>query len=383
MGRFWIVTLFVYLVWAPYVNAKECCDTLSSTNGDKAVITYDIKVQGNVLSILFLDSDVSMSAESRKKVRKKHEIDVVWFDRTGSYNDVSFSGLTPASVMIPAELGYHPSKKGYYRLDESPRIDFAIMSQGAESLVFPLYLASSDGGKKYKIISRFDDLKVFMPTGVEKDVAVRTPVADVEIISLSDIDQDDDSVIKIVSSIKTIRSLLDMQESLPFSETLQYEIARLRLLQDETNDRKLLGKIGEVLIMCEQRRSDLAAKADSVARKERIMAEMQQKKAEEEAKAQQDSLAVAEQKAAEQSRKQKTWMVVAGAVLAVFGYAGNQVLQHFRNISNQRNLMEMQESIARQAESKARGQARRYVSKQIKEIGQKPKNKSRKSNYTI
>lgn len=378
-----IAFALVLLFMTVQIHAKECSDTLLSAGGDKAVIRYDIKVSGDIISVRFLNTDMNLEAGSRKSVRKKPEVGLFLFDRTGSYKDVSFTGLTPSSVMIPAELGYEPSKKGYFNLDESPRLDFQILDKGVRTISFPVYLVCGDGGRRYEIIGRFDDLRISMPLELEKTAVSATVSTIVEKVSLADIDEEDEGTIKIVSSIKTIQSLLDMQEHLPFSETLQYEITRLRMLQDDTNDRKLLSKIREVLIMCEQKRSELAAKADAAAQKERMETEMQQRKAEAEAKAQQDSLAVAEQKAAEKSRKQKTWMILGGIVLAVFGYAGNQVLQHFRNISNQRSIMEMQESIARQAESKARGQARRYVNNQIREIGKKPKNKTSRGKYSI
>lgn len=49
-------------------------------------------------------------------------------------------------------------------------------------------------------------------------------------------------------------------------------------------------------------------------------------------------------------------MTIGGILLAGVAFAGNQALQHFRNVRNQKSIMAMQQSLARQAEQEVRRQ---------------------------
>ena len=90
-------------------------------------------------------------------------------------------------------------------------------------------------------------------------------------------------------------------------------------------------------------------------------------------KARQDSIAAEQKKTADAEKKRNTWMIIGGIILALGCFAGNQVLQHFRSIKNQKNMMEMQQNIVKQAENEAKRQARNYSRQKTGELVSKAK----------
>ena len=71
---------------------------------------------------------------------------------------------------------------------------------------------------------------------------------------------------------------------------------------------------------------------------------------------------------AEAEKKRNIWMIIGGVILAALCFIGNQVFQHFRNIRNQRSMMEMQQDIARRAENEAKRHAQNYARRKTNEV---------------
>lgn len=61
-------------------------------------------------------------------------------------------------------------------------------------------------------------------------------------------------------------------------------------------------------------------------------------------------------------------MIIGGVILAALCFIGNQVFQHFRNIRNQRSMMEMQQDIARRAENEAKRHAQNFARRKTNEV---------------
>ena len=54
----------------------------------------------------------------------------------------------------------------------------------------------------------------------------------------------------------------------------------------------------------------------------------------------------------EKTKKQRNfWMIVGGVLLAILLFVGNQTFQHFRNVKNQKNMMDMQANAVKNAPS--------------------------------
>ena len=98
---------------------------------------------------------------------------------------------------------------------------------------------------------------------------------------------------------------------------------------------------------------------------------------------------------AKEQEKRNIWLIASGVGAVILCFAGNQVFQHVRNVRNQRNMMEMSQSLARQAESDAMRRARSYarckarqtVNKTIQKgkqaTSQKVKLRGKKGNFSI
>ena len=61
-------------------------------------------------------------------------------------------------------------------------------------------------------------------------------------------------------------------------------------------------------------------------------------------------------------------MIIGGTILGAVCFVGNQFFQHFRNISNQKSMMEMQKDIARRAENEAKRHAQNFARKKTDEV---------------
>ena len=87
---------------------------------------------------------------------------------------------------------------------------------------------------------------------------------------------------------------------------------------------------------------------------------------------------MAEQKA-EQQQKRNLWMIIGGVALAVLGFVGNQVLQHFRNLKSQKNIMEMQQSMAKKAQEEAKRRTESLIKSQSQKAVNDVKSKTKES----
>ena len=77
--------------------------------------------------------------------------------------------------------------------------------------------------------------------------------------------------------------------------------------------------------------------------------------------ARQDSLSLVAEQRQKEEKQRNMWLIIGGVVLAVLGFVGNQSFQHIRNSRNQRNLMEMQNSMVKRAENEAKRRAESMV----------------------
>ena len=127
------------------------------------------------------------------------------------------------------------------------------------------------------------------------------------------------------------------------------------------------------------KKQELEAKAELDAQKAQEAAEQEAKLERVIAQARQDSInAMAEQKA-EQQQKRNLWMIIGGVALAILGFVGNQVLQHFRNLKNQKNIMQMQQSMAQKAQEEAKRRTESLIKSQSQKAVNEVKSKTKES----
>ncbi len=353
--------------------SKEHKDTLWTTDNDRIILTYDIRQNDEEIHIRFLEARTMLGRLNAKKYKKLENVDVVFFDKTGVYNDVKFTNITPEAFMVPSCLKYSKSNYGYFFLCDNPTISFKKDSKKVDKLMIPIYLSYDKGDGKYKL---FAVCKRFEIEFKQTKTITRSNESQLLIESLTntmEIEEGNEKTIGILTSIDAVETLLNAQTKLPFSDGLQYELTRLRQYQEKNKDRELAAKIQATLTKSEMKKMELEAKATKEADDARIAAQKFAEEQEQIAIARQDSIAIAQEKKADAEKKRNLWLVIGGAILAVVCFIGNQFLQHFRNVRNQRSMMEMQQHIAHQAEYEAKRHAQNYARRKTDDVANKVK----------
>ena len=68
-------------------------------------------------------------------------------------------------------------------------------------------------------------------------------------------------------------------------------------------------------------------------------------------------------------------MIIGGAILAIFGFIGNAVFKHFRDINNQKSILQMQQSLAQQAEHEAGRRSREIIRNRAHQLANRGRGK--------
>ena len=271
MNRFWWT--FILLGCMTICSAKEYKDTLWTTDSDRIIITYDVRYNSDGVDVRFLDVKKKLGRINGKKYKKLEDVEVIFFDRTGVYEDMTFTNITPEAFMVPSNLKYSKSDIGYFSLQEHPSLSFKIIGKENEVISIPLYLAYYEGKGKRKLFSVCKKFNVEFK-GMNSSRAYTTENGLSEAVtSTLEIEADNEKAIEVSTQVKSIMVLLDAQTKLPFTDGLQYEITYLRNLQKEVQDRELLAKIKECLTACELKKIELESQAFDEAKRAEIAAE--------------------------------------------------------------------------------------------------------------
>ena len=380
MGSKNILIAFVLLFACASVWAREVTDTLESSKRDRVIVTYDITQNNGQITIKFLDAKKKLGRTYRDKYKKLDEVAVVFFDRTGNYEDnMEFSGINTDAFMIPKEVKYKVSKDGYFLLNDNPTLSMELKSGENAELSIPLFIAHYEGKRRYKVFSRCEDLKI----NLSKKKSLRVQDTSTQqlttqtITTQEEMDGTDADLAVANSLINRINGLLAEQEEYPFSDELKQAISSLREISYRPIDSNLSSRIGEVLSACNIKEKELKAEAKAAEDAAAKNAELQAKLAEEQAQARQDSIATAAQQKAEEDRKQNLWLIIGGVILAILAFVGNQTFQHFRNVKNQKSIMDMQQNVVRRAEDEAKRRARNMARSQINRVQGEARRKTR------
>lgn len=365
-----LITLLFFLscmcMWA-----REVTDTLESTKRDRVIVTYSIAHNNGQFVVKFLDAKKKLGRTYRDKYKKLDEVAVLFFDRTGNYGDnTKFSGIDTEAFMIPKEIQYQVSNDGYFILSDNPTLSMTLKNGENAELNIPLFIAHYEGKNRYRVFSRCEDLIVKLSKRNSSKVQGSSiqQLTTQTITSEEELGGDNADVAVANSLINRINSLLPEQDEYPFSDELKQAIASLREISYRPIDSDLSSRIGEVLAACSQKEKDLKAEAKAAEDDAAKKAELQAKEAEEQAQARQDSITAAAQQKAEEDRKQNLWLIIGGVVFAILAFVGNQALQHFRNMKNQKNIMDMQQNVVKRAEDEAKRRAKSMAQNQINRV---------------
>ncbi len=370
-----LIFFIVFVIIGTFVcRSQEHKDTLWTTDKDRIILTYDIRQDDEKIDIKFHEARKMLGDLNAKKYKKLEKVDVVFFDKTGIYKDAKFTNMTPDAFMVPSSLKYSKSNCGYFFLRENPIISFKKDDKKVDKLMIPIYLSYYKGGDEYELFAVCKRLEIeFEQTKAISLSNDSQPITEILINSTMEIEEGNDETTDILTSIDAVETLLNAQAKLPFSDGLQYELTKLRQYQEKTKDRELASKIKDVLVKSEIKKIELEEKANKEAKDARIAAQKIAEEQERIAMARQDSIAIAQEEKAEAEKKRNLWLIIGGVILAGLCFIGNQFLENFRNVRNQRSMMEMQQQIAHRVESEAKRHAKNYARRKTNDVANKVK----------
>jgi len=348
--------------------------SLTTDKGDRISLTYEITEDGDDLLLSFSEASVKSSAGKLLdlKGKKGDDLLVVLFDRRGNLPSFS-SDETIVPLAVPPGLEYAPSSDGVFFLQDGPVLKFKRPDRSRDvELSLPVYIAGRHLLKEgYKLMGRAE-LGIHLDGQVPPESSEDGGGLSDDGMSMTSPEAGGRDYSEINMSISRVKTLVEQQMSLPFSETFMLEVANLRAWADDGSIApSVREKIQSALKAYEKKSGELEQEEKDA--KQQAQADEERRKAEELAEKQEQELKELERMAEE--KKSRLKMIIGGILLAVVSVIGNQFLQYFRNMKTQEGMMKMQEQMADKAQKKAEGGAKQMaaggVNKVKKEIGRK------------
>lgn len=380
-----IISLMLLLI-PSLVFARQRRDTVYTRQGDKVILMYDLSSDGTESTITFNMPRIIPSEALRESCKGDNgRLKAVIFSRVGDYGRVKWRGLTPAAFTVPAGVTCSRAEDGYFILGESAPLSFNVGNFEKKVIKLPIYIAVYEKTRTYRIVAQ-SSKPIAVNIGksttgrrVSRNHSEESKDAGEIMVTttVEGYEGANEETLRALGSVNMVQEMLDAETEYPFSESLRMEIYNLRAYKDRVKDAEVLEKINNVLLECSQKEHQLKEQAQNEARFAEAEAKSEQaRQAQEEKeriKAQENEAKVQQ----EQQKKRTVWMIAGGVILAILGFVGNALFKHFQNIRNQRNIMEMQESIARQAQHEAGRRAQEIVRNKAHVAVNKGRNKVR------
>lgn len=364
-------------------SAKQVKDTLITRSNDRIIITYNIKAEDNEIVIDFPSPPIIRPSDKLRSLCKGElgKLKVVIFDRVGNFGKVKWKGLNPNAFVIPPGVSYDRSSSGYFILGECQQLRFNTSSTAKFKINLPVFIAAYEKKQTYNVLtSTGQPLPVSYKAKERAKKGVRQTSMETELVAVQssvEVEAQNEDLLNAMASIQLVEELLQNETEYPMSESLRMEIYNLRSMKNRLKEGEVIEKINALLLKCSEKEKELKDGMNSaaLAAKAEEQALIEQQKQEEQAREKE-----AEEKAKIQEEKQQKrtlWMIIGGVLLAILGFVGNAVFKHFRDVRNQRSIMQMQESIARQAEHEATRRTREIVRNKAHQMANKGRSKMR------
>lgn len=358
-----IVAALWILMGCVTASAREVKDTLYSDSGDRIILSYNITHTGNQLTVRFTNAQKKLGQSHQKKYKKLDEVAVVFFDRNGNYNDIKFEGIETSAFMVPANATYTRSRDGYFLINDNPTLQFKVAQNEEAQLKLPIYLASYEGKRHYKVFTpcgtlNLNSKQAKKSSGGNKNGGGRNGGgggSDVYAANAMNIQQIGDQVItseelvdeglspadEALIRINSVKSMLEQATEYPFDEDLTHEASMLRELRFKVTDEEVGKQIGEILALYDSKKKELAGEAKASQQAQAA----QQAQAEQAAQARNDSIAAAQVQQSEEEKKNMMW--IGGGVIALLlsFMGGKQIIQMVNQYKLQKQQKAMMENM--------------------------------------
>lgn len=367
--------------------AKEVRDTVFTRQNDRIILSYNVSNNGTEIIIDPSSRPRIIPSENLKQACKGEldKLKVVAFDRIGDFGKVNWKGSTPTAFMIPAGFSYDKTSDGYYIWGECQPMTFRGNITSSTEVKMPLYIAIYEKKHNYRIVaSSFKPLIINakkLKNGVQKSPSLqkRSESERIAIHSTEEIEADNEDITQALSSIELINELLTRETELPFSMTLQAEINNLISLKGKIKEQEIIDRVNKVLLLCDAKEREIKESQNSSAlaaeAQERALIEQQKQETAEQQRTAEEKARIQEEK----QQKKTFWMIIGGIILAILAFIANAIFKHFRDIRNQKSIMQMQESLARQAEHEAGRRSREIIRNKAHQVANKGKSQLRES----
>lgn len=363
------------------ISLSARTDSLYTKDDDLVIIQYDVVQADGQQLVRFHSVRKILGSANRRKYEKLDHVKAIFFDRIGSFGKTKFTGIGVSAFMRPEDVAYTSSDDGYFIIDEQPQLTFGKKAGGIKPFSIPVFLAYYKKKDTYDVFAKCGNLKIMMPKA--KSIVGNDDIGNV--VTVSSQTQTITSQEELESSfdegeinerIQDLYRLLQEQNTVPFTDELTQAHDALSQMKYSVRDVRLKARISEVMRVYSEKREELEnASQDAAAAEARRDAAAQEARAQ----ARQDSIETARQKQAEKEKKRNMWMVIGGIVLAALAFVGNQTFQHFRNVKNQNNLVEMQEMVVKRAEGEAKRRAQSMARNQAHKMESQMRGKVRKT----
>lgn len=357
------LALFLFMATSLAGVARQVTDTLTSHEGDRVILTYDLEEKDRTVEIRFIKVNKRLSTDhSEKYGYDLSYIKVVCFDRDNRLQDIviASTGLNPRQFMIPKGLSYTTPNddKGYFFLDEElPVLRFESHVADSTILSIPVFLARYKKPHHYELFAQCGNLEITIgqqKADSQMSDSVQDPesngkakddfIDDENDVDFSEIDS------KALAEAKYIMEQLEKEK--PDYEGLKPVLSDLGIIKQEIQNKEVFERIEETEQAFEQSYKNYwkglqkeQVRLDSINEVERRRVEDLKNQEKE----RQDEL----------EKRRNTLMIVGVVLLAVLMFVGNQVMQSIRNKKmekKQQDAMKKAQEALQQQQQQANGE---------------------------
>lgn len=405
----WLGLLFACLVC---INVSAVVDTVRTSAGDQLIVTYNVSVSGGKAKVEFVNARKLLGNTNKRKYPDLTKVVPVFFDKS-STRGVDFEGKSTQPFRTPEGVNYKKSADGFFILhpEDMPTLSFEVGQKTDAVVTIPIYLASHESSFKllkmksegsYDVFAKCSDLQIKLkpsaaanggnatppPPGTvgpdgRKIVGYREEVGyEQEVVDegggqsfvegggalgeeglgggggASGLSPDEEAKILM----ERIEQLMPMETGNSLSENIMGSINQLNALSSKIVDPELRGKANQTL-------------NESYSKKAQL-----EQNAKDKEQAKNDSIAAEQKAEADKAQSRNLWMIIGGIALAILGFIGNQVLQHFRSLKNLKNMEAMQANAMKKAEEEAKKRTQEAIKQQTQKAEEALKQRGQGAN---